>query len=171
MSVGTAPLGLPLSGLRSAPRRRLTTNSRRTGFENDCGTDQPARTHEECAQTGDHAVQRQSLGDRFRDRSGQQLALDQHIRRPRRARRRPASRATVTNRCRNRTTRSRMAPSCHLAKSKKCSGFCNSQCTAISIEGTDQRRGGNVKRYNRNEFSDGTEICFWRSCRRSAEAA
>jgi hypothetical protein len=51
----------------------------RGGLEDDCVTDQPARTYEEYAQAGDHAVRQAEIGGPFPGPiEDQQLVLDEH---------------------------------------------------------------------------------------------
>src|SRR4029450_13010459 len=82
-------------------------------FKDNCGTDQPARADEDRTQTGDDAIRRTEIGDRFRERlriSSWCLASTDSATTAR-APPGPASRATGASRCRNRTARSRTAGS------------------------------------------------------------
>src|SRR5712691_6938953 len=92
-------------------RQRSMEPQERRGFQDDRGTDQPARTHEEHTHAGDDATARRRLGARFRERlrisNWCLTSMDSAT--TARAPPGPASRATVTRRWRNRTARSRMS--------------------------------------------------------------
>ena len=94
------------------PDQRSMEAQERGGFQDDGGTDQPARAHEQRAHAGDEAISEAEVGDRFRERlriSSCCLTRTDSATTAR-APPGPVSRATVANRWRNRTARSRMAP-------------------------------------------------------------
>ena len=103
---GEEPPILPL-GQRSMKAQE------RCGFEDDCGTDQPARAHEERAHAGDQAIGATQIGEPLsRTVEDQQLLLTStDSATTERAPPGPARRATVASRFRNRTARSRTAQS------------------------------------------------------------
>ena len=93
--------------------QRSMEAQKRRGFQDDGGTDQPARAHEERARTGDHAISEAEVGGTAPGAiENQQLLLDEYGLGHQGTRAaRPASRATVAKRWRSRTARSRIAQS------------------------------------------------------------